>query len=152
MNDSSQIKNNPTSDYRSNYGSTDDAPTEFEALIPPPPPFKIGPVLIKTQSNHFWQDLYEFRPGSLPHSMILAVSIGFLCGAAAFLYYSFLEFMLQLVWKTLPESIIMPNVNVKYHVLWIPMVGFTFAFLLGCTVRYMGDVSSVHVTVPLHND
>lgn len=139
MEDSQKFVSSPDSDLRVNYGSIepDNNPSkEFEVLIPPPP---LRPVLIKTQSS-FWQDLCEFRSGSLPHSMILAVSIGFLCGVAAFLYYWILEFMLEFVWKSLPETL-MANVDGKYHILWIPIVGFGFAFLLGCTVKFMGDVS-----------
>ena len=142
MNDSQRTVSSLHSDLRIDYGSiapVNHVEEELELLIPSPP---LGPVLIKTQSN-FWQDLYEFRSGSLPHSMILAVSIGFLCGAAAFVYYWFLEFMLEFVWKSLPEAI-MTQVDEKYHILWIPIVGFTFAFLLGCTVKFMGDVS-VHL-------
>lgn len=143
--DSLRTENSPNYNFLSNYGSIDPGnqgndDTELELLVPPPPEaVKTGPVLIKTQSN-FCQDLYEFRSGSLPHSMILAVSIGLLCGAAAFLYNWFLEFMLEFVWKSLPERI-MSNVDPKYHVLWVPVVGFGFAFLLGCTVKWMGDVS-----------
>ena len=98
--------------------------------------------LIKTQNMSFWQDLAEFRPGSIPHSMILALSIGTVCGVAAFLYYAGLEFMLEFLWHTLPETYILNNANIpkSLHFLWIPLVGFTMAVGVGLTVRFLGEV------------
>ena len=96
--------------------------------------------LIKTQNPSFWQDLVEFRPGSIPHSMILALSIGTVCGVAAFLYYAGLEFMLDFLWHTLPETYIVGTIPEPLHFLWIPLIGFAMAIGVGMTVRFLGEV------------
>jgi len=116
-----------------NYGSTSSEEMFDKMGVPPPPP----PVLIKTQSS-FLEDAREFRPGSIPHSIVLSIAIGALCGTAAFLYYAGLEFMLEYTWKTLPEQIF--GENNRWAVFWIPAVGFLMALGVGCTVRFMGEV------------
>jgi hypothetical protein len=65
-------------------------------------------IWIKTSSSRtFWEDLHEFRPGSIPHSMIHAVTIGTVCGVAAYLYYAVLEWMLTWCWHTLPSLLVL---------------------------------------------
>jgi hypothetical protein len=97
-------------------------------------------VLIKTQNSTFLRDAVEFREGSIPHSMVLALTIGSLCGLAAFLYYAFLEILLEYAWKTLPGQIFFDNVPTSLHVLWIPLMGTLMALGVGVTVRFMGEV------------
>ena len=54
-----------------------------------------------------------------------------------------LEFILEWVWKKLPEQLFSEgNIDSKWEGLWIPIVGFLMAFLVGCTVRFMGEVSA----------
>ena len=95
-------------------------------------------VLVKTQSS-FWEDAAYFRDGSIPHSMVLATVIGGVCGTAAFVYYKILFWILEFVWHTLPQMIVVDKWPEWTYVLWIPLVAFIMAIGVGLTVVYMGE-------------
>jgi hypothetical protein len=103
-------------------------------------------VLIKTQES-FWQDAYNFAPGSIPHSMVLALTIGTVCGIAAYIYYVVLEWAVEYLWETLPNQVVVGHWPEQLHFLWIPLVGFTMAICLGLTVIYMGEPGDLPYTV-----
>lgn len=102
--------------------------------------------LVKTQST-FWEDARYFKDGSIPHSTILALVIGTVCGVAAFVYYKILFWLLEFVWHTLPEMIIVDKWPEWAYVLWIPLVGFTMAIGVGLTVVYMGEPGDLPYTI-----
>jgi len=117
-------------------------------------------TLIKTRSESFYRDARDFAPGSLPHSMVLAAVIGVVCGTAAWIYYACLEFLLEFIWRTLPakvfalsdpesggEGIVERGDDHWYHALWIPLVGFVMALLLGLTVVFVGDPGDLPYTI-----
>jgi len=108
-------------------------------------------LLIKTQVS-FHQDLKAFAPGSVPHSMVLALSIGLVCGIAAYLYYAFLFWALDFLWKKLPTIIIDMNWPLWTHAIWIPLVSFTMALGVGLTVVYAGDPEDLPYTVKCVHD
>lgn len=62
----------------------------------------------------FFSDIQSIQNGTVPVSLLIATIISVLCGIAAFLYYTCLEFLLQLLWKTLPEFVVS-----FLHWLWI---------------------------------
>jgi H+/Cl- antiporter ClcA len=102
-------------------------------------------VLIKTQES-FWKDAYNFAPGSIPHSMVLALTIGTVCGIAAYIYYAALEWSLDFFWTTLPNQVV-GHWPEHLYFLWIPLVGFPMAACLGLTVVYMGEPGDLPYTV-----
>lgn len=103
-------------------------------------------VLTKTQSQSFMEDARAFAPGSLPHSMVLAVTIGTVCGVAAFLYYAGLEWMLDMLWQKLPETYASQWPQ-SMQVLWIPMIVFPMAVGVGLTVVVLGEPGDLPYTI-----
>mmetsp|Transcript_13580 Transcript_13580/g.29821 ORF Transcript_13580/g.29821 Transcript_13580/m.29821 type:complete len:599 (-) Transcript_13580:185-1981(-) len=102
-------------------------------------------ILIKTQSS-FLDDLKEMRHGSIPHSTVVALSIGVVCGSAAFVYYAALEYMLDLLWEDLPE-ILYENVSPSLHWTWIPLLGFFLAAFVGLSVVFLGEPGDLPYTI-----
>jgi H+/Cl- antiporter ClcA len=105
-----------------------------------------GRVLVKTQASTFWDDAKDLAPGSVPHSMVLALVIGIVCGIAAFLYYRTLDVSLNFLWRTLPERYASAW-PAHLQFLWIPLVGLTMAALVGLTVLYVGEPGDLPYTV-----
>lgn len=105
-----------------------------------------GRVLVKTQSSTFWGDAKVLAPGSVPHSMLLALVIGVVCGVAAFLYYRALDASLEFLWKTLPQRYASHWPD-HLQFLWVPLVGITMAALVGLTVRYVGEPGDLPYTI-----
>jgi hypothetical protein len=103
-------------------------------------------TLVKTPSN-FWEDAKYFKDGSIPHSTILALAIGTVCGVAAFVYYKILFWLLDFVWHTLPEMVVVGQWPEWAYVLWIPLVGVVMAIGVGLTVVYMGEPGDLPYTV-----
>ena len=103
-------------------------------------------ILMKTQTS-FIEDAAYFRDGSIPHSLVLALVIGAVCGIAAYVYYTILFWLLEFVWHTLPEMVVVDKWPEWAYVLWIPLVGFTMALGVGLTVVYMGEPGDLPYTV-----
>lgn len=95
-------------------------------------------VLTHTQSS-FYGDLSKMNPGSIPHSVVIGATTGVACGVAAYLYYICLWSLLELVWRTIPEKFIMGHWPEHLYVLYIPLVGYACALLVGLSVKYLGD-------------
>lgn len=100
-------------------------------------------ISVKTP-NTFHDDMMNMVPGSVPHSILVALVIGTVCGTAAWLYYMTLEFLLDYLWKELPEKILPEFVP---DIFWIPILGFTMAIGVGLTVVYMGEPGDLPYTV-----
>jgi hypothetical protein len=108
-------------------------------------------TLVKTQHS-FYEDAKYFKNGSIPHSIVLASVIGTVCGVASFVYYTILFWLLEFVWHTLPEMIVVGKWPEWAYVLWIPLVGFLMAIGLGLTVVYMGEPGDLPYTVKCVHD
>jgi hypothetical protein len=136
-----QRQDDSAGDYKQ-YGSTSPLPVVFEQEMAPPPTdnesIKHQRILIKTQKS-FWQDARAMSPGSIPHSAVLALTIGGVCGVAAYLYYAVLEWIMDLLWHRLPLRFVVGRWNEGLYVLWIPLIGFTMAACLGLSVKLMGE-------------
>ena len=105
-----------------------------------------GRVLVKTQASTFWGDAKVLAPGSVPHSMLLALVIGVVCGVAAFLYYRALDASLEFLWRTLPQRYA-SRWPEHLQFLWVPLVGIAMAALVGLTVRYVGEPGDLPYTI-----
>lgn len=103
--------------------------------------------MIKTQQS-FVQDAKAFVPGTIPHSMVLALAIGIVCGVAAWMYYTVMWFLLHFLWKEVPQYLVSKyDIPVSYHVCWIPLIGFVMALGVGLTVRWMGEPGDLAYTI-----
>jgi H+/Cl- antiporter ClcA len=126
---------------------------------------------VKTPGHTFHHDLYDFVPGSIPHSAIVALTIGIVCGTAAYLYYTCLEWALRYLWQTLParlfpQSSLLPlssslsdedtgssqvgmmmTMMSSSRVLWIPLVIFGSAIAVGMSVRLLGEPGDLPSTI-----
>ena len=102
--------------------------------------------LLKTKGS-FWEDARTFQEGTIPQSVVLAVVIGIVCGVAAFVYYSFLELFLDIVWKRLPEKFVIDVWPEWAYVYWIPLVGFTLCLGVGLSVVFLGDPGDLPYTI-----
>lgn len=94
---------------------------------------------LRNMENSFMNDVRNFTPGSMPHSTVVGISIGIMCGVLAFVYYTILEWLLEFCWDTLPELIVVPYVDPTWHFLWIPALGFTMALGVGLSVYLLGE-------------
>lgn len=98
----------------------------------------------------FIDDISDIRSATVPVSVLIAIFIGILCGVAAFLYYTLLEFLLELLWRTIPESlastfpILWPE---SYHWLYIPFMGMICAALVGITIIVLGFPGDLAYTI-----
>lgn len=97
----------------------------------------------------FMDDIRNIQSGTVPVSIFIATVIGILCGVAAFLYYSLLEFFLEFLWKTLPEHTaeMFPFWLPSFHWMWIPIVGMTCAILVGVSIKVLGFPGDLAYTV-----
>lgn len=110
----------------------------------------VHPVDMHFQGS-FWEDCVYFRQGSFPHSIVLATAIGVSCGCAAFIYYEALYGLLDLVWHVIPETLVVENWPEWAYFLYIPLIGFSMAFLVGLSVKLLGDPGDLnHVIHCVH--
>jgi len=105
------------------------------------------------QDTSFWQDARRLKEGTIPQSMVVALVVGSVCGVAACLYYKCLEYFLDLLWKVLPEYLVVDKWPQQYYVLWIPLVGFSMAIFVGLSVRLLGEPGDLAYTIQcVHKD
>lgn len=102
--------------------------------------------LTKTHGS-FFEDAASFREGTIPQSVVLAIVIGIVCGIAAFIYYWILELLLEFVWKTLPEKLVIDVWPQSTYFWWIPIAGFTMCIGVGLTVMLLGDPGDLPYTI-----
>lgn len=101
----------------------------------------------------FFVDAKSLAEGTIPQSIVLAFIIGTLCGVVAFVYYTLLEFGLDLVWHKLPEIYVIDNWNEDWYWAWIPLMVFFNCILVGLTVVYLGEPGDLAFTISMvhHN-
>jgi hypothetical protein len=95
----------------------------------------------------FFEDAKSLAVGTIPQSVVVAFVIGTICGIACWIYYSILFFMLDFLWETLPQKIVVGHWKEENHWLWIPIVSVTMIVLVGLTVKYMGEPGDLPYTV-----
>jgi H+/Cl- antiporter ClcA len=132
----------PPQESALHYGTTDND----EARTKSPQVSKPPNGMAKTKDG-FASDFKNFAEGSLPQSILVALVIGVVCGVAANVYYKIMEASLEAVWHEFPKRYIIDVWPEWAYVLWIPIVGFTFALGSGMTVKYMGEPGDLAYTV-----
>jgi hypothetical protein len=97
----------------------------------------------------FLTDARDFFSGTLPVSVVIAVTIGVICGVVACVYYQFLELLLRLTWRTVPEQFIEGNAfwPSSLHWVYIPLVGVPMAALVGLSVHLLGEPGDLAYTI-----
>ena len=110
------------------------------------------PVTPRNMNGVFWEDVRNFEPGSMPHSAVLGITIGCICGVVAYLYYTVLEFLLEYLWRDLPEKFFVDQVPESLHWLWIPLLGFLMALGVGLSVKFLGEPGDLSYVVQCVHD
>lgn len=105
----------------------------------------------KTQTT-FLNDAMTFAEGTIPQSIVMATVIGVVCGIVAFLYYSMLDYFLEMIWKKIPEWWIIDVWPEHLYILWIPLVTFTLAICNGLSVYYLGEPGDLAYTIKCVHD
>lgn len=103
--------------------------------------------VLKIQGSSFWEDSRAFTPGSIPHSLVLALAIGVLCGLVAYLYYAGLFWLLNFLWHDLPQAWVVDRWPESTYWLWIPLMSLPLALGVGLTVRFMGEPGDLPSTI-----
>ena len=101
---------------------------------------------LRTRSS-FVEDFIAQSPGSIPHSIVVALIIGTTCGIAANVYYVVLEWSLKTMWKTLPNKFVVGAWPDWTHPFWITFIGFVMAIGVGLTVLILGEPGDIASTV-----
>jgi len=106
-------------------------------------------VYLKKIKKSFFEDAKSLAEGTIPQSIVLAIVIGIVCGIACYLYYSVLFFGLEYLWKTLPETYVIPSTwwSEDYYWAWIPLVCISMCTLVGLTVVLMGEPGDLPYTI-----
>jgi H+/Cl- antiporter ClcA len=104
------------------------------------------------QETTFLEDIQNMTPGSVPHSAMVGVTIGIVCGLLSYVYYTTLEWALEFLWHTLPSIIIEPYVDPAWYWIWIPILGFTCAIGVGLSVQLLGEPGDLSYTVQCVHD
>lgn len=124
----------------------------IRVLDPAPRTLHDGVSPLRSGNVNFWDDLRQFTPGSMPHSTVVGVTIGCMCGVLAYAYYTTLEWLLEFLWRTLPEQIMVPYVDPRYHWVWIPILGTVMALGVGLSVKWLGEPGDLSYTVQCVHD
>jgi H+/Cl- antiporter ClcA len=95
----------------------------------------------------FWDDCLNFREGSFPHSLVIASAIGIICGVSAYVYYEILDFLLDYIWKKIPEIYIENYWPTWAFPLYIPLVCYTMAIMVGISVKFLGDPGDLNYVI-----
>jgi hypothetical protein len=97
----------------------------------------------------FFADLQDLAGGTLPVSVVIAITIGVICGVVACVYYMILEFFLTLIWTTIPKYFIEGNPHwpSSLHWAYIPLVGISMAAFVGMSVNILGEPGDLAYTV-----
>lgn len=104
-------------------------------------------MLRKTGSS-FYEDAKNFAEGSIPQSILIGLVVGIVCGISAWIYYTILNSSLKILWKTLPQTLLIDKgVNELFYPLWIPTIGVSMAILVGVSVIILGDPGDMDYTV-----
>ena len=102
--------------------------------------------LLKTQKT-FYKDAVNFAEGSIPQSIIMAFCIGCVCGVVAYLYYSVLDSLLDLIWEKMPTKFVIGKWPEHLYFLWIPLTSVTLSICCGLSIYYLGEPGDLAYTI-----
>ena len=106
----------------------------------------VQPSFRRAQKS-FYKDLKDFSEGSIPQSIVIATCIGCVCGVVAFLYYTVLDALLDLIWKELPKRFIIDQWPEHLYVLWMPLVIITLSVCCGLSIYFLGEPGDLAYTI-----
>jgi len=95
----------------------------------------------------FMEDAKSFAEGTIPQSIVIAIVIGIVCGIVAYMYYTVLDYLLELIWDTIPERFVEEALPEHLHVLWIPFVTTTLSIGCGLSIYYLGEPGDLAYTI-----
>lgn len=97
----------------------------------------------------FIEDTQDISGGTLPVSVVIATVIGIVCGVVAWVYYTGLEYLLEVIWKSAPERFFVGDSSFpeSLYWTWIPIVGITCAAGVGLSVQILGEPGDLAYTV-----
>ena len=104
-------------------------------------------LFLEKVKSTFFEDTRSLAEGTIPQSIVVALTVGVVCGVAAWLYYSTLNFMLDLLWKVLPEKYVVGSWKEENYWLWIPLVSFVMLIFVGLTVVFLGEPGDLPYTI-----
>ena len=107
----------------------------------------VQPSFRRAQSKSFYKDLKDFSEGSIPQSIVIATCIGCVCGVVAFLYYTVLDALLDLIWKELPKRFVIDQWPEHLYVLWMPLVIITLSVCCGLSIYFLGEPGDLAYTI-----
>jgi hypothetical protein len=126
---------------------SDDEFEQQQHRIPPPPP---------PPPSSFCIPVPLFVVGSVPHSVLVATTIGIACGISAYIYNWILQYSLVTIWKTWSQQLLLLLYPISdlaatslpiWTILWIPIVTVLLSIGLGYTVRYVGEPGDLASTI-----
>ena len=106
----------------------------------------VQPSFRRAQKSYY-KDLKDFSEGSIPQSIVIATCIGCVCGAVAFLYYTILDALLDLIWKELPKRFVIDQWPEHLYVLWVPLVVITLSVCCGLSIYFLGEPGDIAYTI-----
>lgn len=146
----------------STSASIETSPSENDSLLsipaakPSPQPLSEGPARAQRFGlTSFLEDTQDTKSGTLPISVLIGTAIGVVCGVVAFVYYTVLEFLLRLLWRTIPDALLVDNPSFPpaLYWTWIPCMGMLASVGVGLSVKYLGDPGDLASTVgDVHKD
>ena len=120
-------------------------------IVPPAkvsdPPGPVPPSNSYFGLESFKEDIKNIQNGTLPISVLIATTIGCVCGVSCFAYYKVLKAGFKLFWETLPNKVYAPNVDESLHWTWIPLVIMTLSVGVGVSIQIMGDPGDLKYTI-----
>lgn len=123
---------------------------EREPLLPTKPATKDAPPARGQRFGlaNFIADTQDVTSGTLPISVLIATAVGVVCGVVAWLYYTVLEYLLDLIWSVLPEALLVQTAfPPALYWTWIPFIGLLGACGVGLSIRLLGDPGDLASTV-----
>ena len=106
----------------------------------------VQPSFRRAQKS-FYKDLKDFSEGSIPQSIVIATCIGCVCGVVAFLYYTVLDALLDLIWKELPKRYVIDQWPEHLYILWMPLVIITLSVCCGLSIYFLGEPGDLAYTI-----
>jgi H+/Cl- antiporter ClcA len=104
-------------------------------------------LFLQKVTGNFFDDARSLAAGTIPQSIVLALTIGTVCGVACWLYYTVLFSCLGFIWKTLPEWLVEGRWQEENYWLWMPLVTMTLATCVGLAVVFLGEPGDLPYTI-----
>jgi hypothetical protein len=111
---------------------------------------RVSEQMMNHVHKSFFQDAQSLAEGTIPQSIVVGTAIGVLCGIAAYVYFTIQGFLLDFLWKDLPEHLGVDQW--EQTLLRIPIVGWTMAIDVGLSVVFLGEPGDLAFAVGMVHD